>query len=874
MDENRPMFVADEKKDKLPILIVDKTGKMGMEFAEKLSEQFLIILVSTHTLDVTQNTIHVPYRKKVPSIPDNNYSHIFVFYNGESEVLDLLPALAQKANATNGKLTFITPLLFSSSRLFTYLSAHQFLHAQVIVYGEIFESQWTDHNMVNIFFHQKRLYGRIEVPYDPGKLYPVALPDVFDAIIHEAFGDKKNKQPLLVFPRHPLSEISIARMLHKKNPTLKIDFKKYKGKPPVYYIPKQGEYFFNDYPLEERLYRAEKTYKPKLVAQGEKRKHYQRRPVILKKRHLFLGMLVAFFLPIITVLFVGVLGVGAFYLSFTKIEKGELETALTLANFSQASLTISKPYVPRLNTFYKLVSIETDTLYGATLLKQIAEKKSSDPKNNFMEAIAIFKNSLISIQKMKAEGELPQQVEIRLARLEKILTPLENTVDSFPFLLGFEGKRQYLVLFQNNMELRPGGGFIGSYGMLSLDRGRVISFKVYDVYDADGKLTTHIEPPFALRRYLGSSNWFLRDSNFSIDYVENAKQAKTFLKLETGESVDGVIAVDTGFLQNILAAIGSVDVMDYKQVVNKDNFYLLTQSHAEKDFFPGSTQKKDFMRALLVAIQAKIRDDKTLSYTLLANSLGKSIENKHLFFAFADEASQKLFTVNNLSSSLWDGREKSRNEYLDFFAVVDANLGLNKVNYYLKREIQQKAVITQTGDIQTTATITYTNTSKRDSQFGGDYKNYLRFVLPQHVVVNDVLEDGVKRQTIAAITDAKIFTDKNFLVPKELEIERGEVGGKDTYGMLIVVPAGKSKKIAITYTAPQVYSMNDTEATYDVSLFKQPGTGDDPYSFFLVYPASLRVVNTSAALSNVGGKLQYLGALTTNVNLHVEFAKK
>jgi len=65
------------------------------------------------------------------------------------------------------------------------------------------------------------------------------------------------------------------------------------------------------------------------------------------------------------------------------------------------------------------------------------------------------------------------------------------------------------------MELRPGGGFIGSYGILTMDKGKVSDFKIHDVYDADGKLKASIEPQFPVRRYLKLPHLFLRDSNFS-----------------------------------------------------------------------------------------------------------------------------------------------------------------------------------------------------------------------------------------------------------------------------------------------------------------------------------------------------------------------
>src|ERR1039457_2682784 len=101
-------MVSSEISQKLPLLIIDKKGKLGTSLAEKFKEQFLIVLVSGRELDVHENIIHIPYRKKIPLIPDNVYSHIFVIYNGEKEILDMLSSFVKKADETNSKLFFIT----------------------------------------------------------------------------------------------------------------------------------------------------------------------------------------------------------------------------------------------------------------------------------------------------------------------------------------------------------------------------------------------------------------------------------------------------------------------------------------------------------------------------------------------------------------------------------------------------------------------------------------------------------------------------------------------------------------------------------------------------------------------------------------------
>src|SRR3989344_5241553 len=113
------------------------------------------------------------------------------------------------------------------------------------------------------------------------------------------------------------------------------------------------------------------------------------------------------------------------------------------------------------------------------------------------------------------------------------------------------------------MELRPGGGFIGSYGLLTFSKGKITDFSIHDVYDADGQLKGHIEPPFPIRRYLPQIHWYMRDSNWDVDFAKAASTSAYFLNAETGKTVDGVIGVDLSFVKNLLSVTGPITVSDY-----------------------------------------------------------------------------------------------------------------------------------------------------------------------------------------------------------------------------------------------------------------------------------------------------------------------
>lgn len=896
MKDSRPYLVATESTKHPPLLIIDKKGTMGLPLVQKLREQFLVVFVTGVEVPISRQVIHIPYRRKVPKVPDDVYSHMFVFYNGEEEILEMLPALMKKAHETNATLLFITSLLHTSPQLSRRLSNHTYQHMHVIVYGEVFAPNGRDHNITTMLLHQAKKFGRMELPNDGmGKLYPILLDDVFSAIIATAFATERRPHLLCVFPTHPVTELTVARMLQKQDPSLRLDFKKYKGSPPRYYIPQGGVYYYPEYPLEEKIKNIADSFvseNPVNERRMKKRYAFPKAPRKVSYRVFWFMLFLLLLFPILITAFVGVSGAAALQLSVREIEKGNLASAKQYAIVGHGSLATAETIgnslfyldlfvrpqkeevLRQIRVAKRLAAAETEILEAVEILHTVSQGKSSQAKDDFQKSLATLKNALITVQKMRAEGELPRSISGKLTAMEPVLVPFANTIDAFPAIFGFEGERVYLVLFQNNMELRPGGGFIGSYGLLKLEQGRVKDFAVHDVYDADGRLTIHIEPPYGLRRYLGASHWFLRDSNFASDFPQNAKQAMTFLQLETGQDVQGVIGVDTTFIQNILAATGPVNVTDYKEVVTAENFYLRTQTHAEKDFFPGSTQKKDFLAALLTALEQKLAQQEGVNFQTLIEKVGKSIHEKHVLFAFADDATQQLFTVNNLSSSLWDGREREDDTYLDFFGVVDANVGINKVNYYLRRAIDQKVVWNADGSLRTTVTITYENTSKRDTPFGGDYKNYLRFLLPPGVQLRDVMIDGVRRSTVPAVTDPEVFTADDFEQPEELEIDRRLEQGKDTIGFLVTVPTGRSRRVSLVYEVPAVVRANDPVFTYDLRIFKQPGTGDDPYSFTFSYPSSYQVVQKDQSLSDVGGKLLYSDTLSNDKELRVEFSKK
>jgi len=894
--DTRPLSASDKETQNLPILIVDKKGFVGKGLARLFREKTLTVLVTGDDGEGHDNIIHISYERKIPIIPDNLYAGMFVVYNGEKEILDMMTSLLTKAEESGTKLTFVTALEYSSKRLFLFLHNLQSSVLRVVVYGETFSDRNKENNEINYIIHQAKVYGRIELPHAGlGKLYPVLYEDMIEGIAGAAFGEHNNHHLYYIFPSYPLTQIAIARMLQKHHPLLKIDFTKKKYVQKAYYVPGGGVYMYPQYSLEAKLQTLNLSPVKDIPQMPQKKlKLKVSDPDVSRRRWVIFSTLLfsLFIAPVIVTFFFAICGAGLLNFSLKAAEAGNLETAKQSAILAHYSFDATEALIPGLvlpvlvaptqtaqvleniGTAKEVVGLEEDGLTALQLIKNIYNQKSSNPKNDFLQALAILKNTLLTYQKMKAEDKLPQAVFDKMQKYTGVLQLVEGTIDTWPELLGFEGQRSYLVLFQNNMELRPGGGFIGSYGTVSVQNGVFGKLQIHDVYDADGKLKTHIDPPYGLQRYLGSAHWFLRDSNFAADFNTNAQKARQFLKLETGERVDGVVAIDTTFLKNLLSVLGSVTVSDSHTVVTPDNFYLLTQTNAEKNFFPGSTQKKDFLRSLTAAMIEKFINERKFSYDRLLQSIETSIRSKHLMFGFADAGVQNVFTVNGLSSSLAESRIHEKNTTLDFFSVIDANVGANKANYYVKRSITHNVRFDSAGGLQETAEVNYNNASTINSPFGGDYKNYVRFLLPISAEVQHVYIDSKEQDITLAVTDPGVYTAHDFVNPTSLEVAQTETFGKKEVGFFLITPVNASKNVTISYRIPQAVNLDAAAFTYKLLAFKQPGTDADPYNFTFSYPSDFQVIKTEDNAVNLGGKFTIETNLDIDRTVSVILSKK
>ncbi|MCX6730836.1 MAG: DUF4012 domain-containing protein [Candidatus Roizmanbacteria bacterium] len=419
-----------------------------------------------------------------------------------------------------------------------------------------------------------------------------------------------------------------------------------------------------------------------------------------------------------------------------------------------------------------------------------------------------------------------------------------------PDLLGEKEEQTTLLLFANNMELRPGGGFIGSYGILKTQYFGIKDLTIFAVYDADGQLTAHVTPPNPIRDYLNQPHWYLRDSAFFPDFYDTYQQATFFLQKEMVlGSWNGAALITTSAVKNIIGAFDEVILPDYNERITKDNFYIKTQYYVEHDFFPGSRQKKSFLSTL---VKQLISQTETANPLLLSSAIVEGFDQKNMVLFMNNDKVQK-----NLDELFWSGRlatpfcpESAKgNCYADFQFALDANLGVNKTNFFIDRTYDVKTSIDDSGLITTNLSITYSNNSLSDVFPGGNYKNYFQVLLPTDSLVTSVQVEG-----------------------QQLTSYDSETGKQKMIGFLIEIPPQAKKTLSITYNSSIKFKKG--KATYQLVLQKQIGAQSNDVHFSLSLPKNVNLLNTNFSPLVKNSLILYNTDLSTDRVFFIELLKE
>ncbi|MBX3048651.1 MAG: DUF4012 domain-containing protein [Anaerolineales bacterium] len=433
-------------------------------------------------------------------------------------------------------------------------------------------------------------------------------------------------------------------------------------------------------------------------------------------------------------------------------------------------------------------------------------------------------------------------------------------------LLGMEGQpANYLLLLQNEDELRPTGGYITAVGGLVLQDGKILSFNLENSYEVDDYDYLYPAAPWQLEEYMAAPILVLRDANWRPDFPVVAQQVEILYAYSRAHTVDGVIAINQHALSLLVGALGSVRVDG--QLITSDN--VLTYMQAERGAVPDPGERtlenqqwfqehrKDFMQPMAEAILARLRSGSNVSWEEIISVLNQALDEKHILLQF-DDASVDSF----LAQYGWDGQ--LRYSEGDYLMLVDTNVGFTKSNPIVDSEVVYRANLMDLKQPTGALGITYLNRSEVvrdcDPRPGvpglvlGDYEimihdcywTYLRVYRPDGTRLTDYQAQSVPGEWVLsgnAVPDRIDYLD--------------ELEGFAEFGTLVVVPTQQSQTIAMAFSLPDgMIQQTETGYVYRLTLQKQPGVKQVDLNLGILLPVGAQVVSSShSELSQQGNEV-------------------
>ncbi|MEK7655607.1 MAG: DUF4012 domain-containing protein [Patescibacteria group bacterium] len=404
---------------------------------------------------------------------------------------------------------------------------------------------------------------------------------------------------------------------------------------------------------------------------------------------------------------------------------------------------------------------------------------------------------------------------------------------------GYPTPRHYLIVLQNADEIRPAGGFIGTIGNMTWDAGTLTEFAFTDVYNIDNPVSGvwKEKPPDPLTRYIGVSNWFLRDANWSPDFPTSAERVLDFFIRESELQLHAqlparpttFIALEPGFFRSLLELTGPLEVDGKKY--DSDNFFEQLEFQVEVGFHQQGIpveQRKEVISKLGAELTKKIFALPSSRWPEVLDIVTQALERKQIMAYSSDSDLQPV-----LESRGWSARAKPTNG--DFLWVVDANLAALKTDGAMKKEIHYSLDAKSPDGPVATVTLRYTNTAKGF----GDYR-YTRYRTYTRVYVPDGSEFI---SSSGAMKDDLNKTGGNF-VPGTVDVFK-ELG-KTVFGAFWSIEPGKIGELTFTYRLPSTALVGEggrtppLQSDYRLDVPKQAGVDNAALTIDLSFDKNIK----------------------------------
>ncbi len=474
-----------------------------------------------------------------------------------------------------------------------------------------------------------------------------------------------------------------------------------------------------------------------------------------------------------------------------------------------------------------LASAARDPDQGITLILQQAQSRIREIQQTVAIGTQHLQRVSLSTVPTQQRDDV-QRLQAAAPLMTQTLDQAYNAVSVALAFLGTDQEQRYLVLFANNRELRPVGGFPGAMAFIRIRHGVVTNLDVPGggIYDLAGQSTTKVISPTPL--HLVNGDWELQDALWWPDFPTSAKKVEWFLQQAQGPSIDGVIVVTPTVIEKLLGVVGPIDMQDnYGLTIDQYNFYQEIQVLAEQKYDVTTESKailSDLTPALFNTLLTSLNQPDKL--TGIVDVLQTSLEQKDIVLFHNDQSAQALITQLG-----WAGDLAATTG--DYLAVVDTNIAGGKTNAMIDQTIDHQASIADDGTITDTVTIRLEHKGDpADLLSGVVYKDYLRLYVPADSQLQSAtgFNPPDPKLFLAPSPDSVIDEDLQrisgqILVDDRFGVSVNQEFGKQVFGGWAQVAPGDSTTITVQYILPFRLPLSVWKPTNTYTLFVQKQAG-------------------------------------------------
>jgi hypothetical protein len=527
-------------------------------------------------------------------------------------------------------------------------------------------------------------------------------------------------------------------------------------------------------------------------------------------------------------------------------------------------------------------------------LSPLLDAASNEEELSVTQAVQMLSSAAPQLDQARAELTVAKEARglIRADRLSpRIRQILESKIDPgmaamddglmlasrLPALLGAgpNGPQTYLLLAQNEDELRATGGFITAVGKIVVAHGQVVDLSFQNSPDLDNWSMPYPMAPWQLSQYMNSSVLVLRDANWSPDFPTTALYVKQLYAYKYQNSVDGVVAFDQQMLVLLLSHLGPVTLEGASYPITAENVtaYMRGAKVRPTDqAVPADWTYKSFVGSLAKAVLNEILSRDASQWLDLSGVALDGLQQRHLVLQLDDRDAEAVLAEHG-----WNGVFSSDGG--DFLAVVDSNVGFNKTNAAVDTSISYDVDLSDLASPQSALLVAHTNNASSkvvciqwNEEAKDDYLYPIERCYWDYMRVYRPAGAGLASATPQTIPDSWMILNRQ-VAPMVDRLDE-DLPGLSGFGTMLVVPGGGTINTSMSFDLPPstILTKNlDGSLTYTLDVRKQPGTTAAPITVRVHLPSGSTMETASPDWVFDGRNLLIETNLRTDMHLQVKF---